>query len=266
MNRGNNLANEISSLEIKYREAEETITKLNAQLEDLITAKNEHDDQLIAKFAKLLNEKKLKIRNQQRLLATSNVNEAKRKYWYSSTASYSSAALTLLNTVAQLEAANEGKIPRKPNASRKSKRKAEEAPPTDSESDDAFDTMDIDKPTDNKVNNNEAEVYPEATASEDDRQSTPEPLEEETASEDEDGDEEISVPPPPAPSKKKPESSQPSSQREGSSRSSRTPTAGPSSPPPRRELPFARRKANPPPAAKSAEEENAGDTTSDDEL
>lgn len=94
MERGNSLANEISSLKTKYREAEETITKLNAQLEDLITAKNEHDDQLIAKFAKLLNEKKLKIRNQQRLLATANVNEAKRKYQCTSVASFFPSVLT----------------------------------------------------------------------------------------------------------------------------------------------------------------------------
>lgn len=92
--RGNSLADEISSLKTKYREAEETITKLNAQLEDLITAKNEHDDQLIAKFAKLLNEKKLKIRNQQRLLATANVNEATREYHCPSIASFVPSELT----------------------------------------------------------------------------------------------------------------------------------------------------------------------------
>lgn len=239
VNRGNKLASEILTLETRYREAEETITKLNSQLEDLITAKNEHDDQLIAKFAKLLNEKKLKIRNQQRLLATANVNEAK---------------------LAQVEAANVGKKPRKASASRKSKRKAEESLPTDSESEDAFDTMDIDRPTDNKEKHNEEDPDLEATASEDDRQSTPEPLEDETASE----DEEPSAPPPQ--STKKSEASQSSSQREGSSRSSRTAAAEPSSPPPRRELPFARRKANPAPAASPAVKEDASDTTSDDEL
>lgn len=61
----------------KYRAAEETIAKLNAQLENLVQAKNDHDDQLIAKFVQLLNEKKLKIRNQQRLLASANIDTSK---------------------------------------------------------------------------------------------------------------------------------------------------------------------------------------------
>lgn len=57
--------------------AEETIGKLNTQLEELIQAKTDHDDQLIAKFVQLLNEKKLKIRNQQRLLASAKVDSNK---------------------------------------------------------------------------------------------------------------------------------------------------------------------------------------------
>jgi predicted nuclease with TOPRIM domain len=77
--RADALAQEISGLRTKYKSAEDTISQLNSRLEELVQAKNEHDDQLIAKFAKLLNEKKLKIRNQQRLLATADVNSAKRK-------------------------------------------------------------------------------------------------------------------------------------------------------------------------------------------
>lgn len=60
--------------------AEETITKLNTQLEDLVQAKNDHDDQLVAKFVQLLNEKKLKIRNQQRLLASANIDTNKGRH------------------------------------------------------------------------------------------------------------------------------------------------------------------------------------------
>ncbi|EEP79223.1 predicted protein [Uncinocarpus reesii 1704] len=103
----NDVSNEVFSLKAKYRDSESTISHLNAQLEELIQAKKEHDDQLIAKFAQLLNEKKLKIRNQQRLLATAKVDPAK---------------------VAELEAANTGKKPRKADASRKTKRKAQEPP------------------------------------------------------------------------------------------------------------------------------------------
>ncbi|KAK5176165.1 hypothetical protein LTR16_011223, partial [Cryomyces antarcticus] len=48
---------------------QKTIAQLTTQLDDLVTAKKEHEDALIAKFAELLNAKKLKIRDQQRLLA-----------------------------------------------------------------------------------------------------------------------------------------------------------------------------------------------------
>ncbi|KAL1958337.1 hypothetical protein VTO42DRAFT_4654 [Malbranchea cinnamomea] len=242
--RANDLANEITNLKAKYRQAEETIHQLTSQLEDLIQAKNEHEDQLIAKFAKLLNEKKLKIRNQQRLLATAKIDSEK---------------------LAQLEAADAGKKHRKPDASRKSKRKAEEELPTESQSEDSFDTMEVDTKAEDEVDN-------EATASEPERESTPQPLEDETASEDE---EEIAAPSSPPPSKKSDSTSkqeeneapsQSASQRVPPTRSPRAPAARPtSSPPPRRELPFARRKANPPPAKEPAPESGDG-TTSDDEL
>lgn len=75
--RADELEDELASLAAKYDAVESTIKKLNLQLEELIKAKTEHDDQLIAKFAQLLNEKKLKIRNQQRLLASVNIDPAK---------------------------------------------------------------------------------------------------------------------------------------------------------------------------------------------
>jgi hypothetical protein len=59
---------ELASLSLRYRSQEETIKKLNEQLEDLIKAKADHDNALLEKFAELLNTKKLKIRDQQRLL------------------------------------------------------------------------------------------------------------------------------------------------------------------------------------------------------
>lgn len=86
VSRANNLNEEITSLKVKYREAESTIKQLNSQLEELITAKNDHDDQLIGKFVQLLNEKKLKIRNQQRLLATAKIDPA--KGWSSQSCSF----------------------------------------------------------------------------------------------------------------------------------------------------------------------------------
>ncbi|KAJ5775969.1 uncharacterized protein N7511_000980 [Penicillium nucicola] len=64
------LEQQVSSLNSRYRVAEDTIHKLNKQLEELMQAKNQHETQLVANFTQLLNEKKLKIRNQQRLLAS----------------------------------------------------------------------------------------------------------------------------------------------------------------------------------------------------
>ena len=59
---------ELTSLRLRYRSQEETIKKLDQQLEDFIKVKVEHDNALLEKFAELLNAKKLKIRDQQRLL------------------------------------------------------------------------------------------------------------------------------------------------------------------------------------------------------
>merc|ERR1711939_405777 len=46
---------------------------LNQQLEDLVKAKKDHEDELLKKFAALLNTKNLKIRDQQRLLAGAKI-------------------------------------------------------------------------------------------------------------------------------------------------------------------------------------------------
>ncbi len=70
---------EVASISAKYQEQQEVLTKLNEQLEGLIKAKEEHEEILLEKFMKLLNEKKLKIRDQQRLLAGAKVDPAKRK-------------------------------------------------------------------------------------------------------------------------------------------------------------------------------------------
>ena len=156
--------------------------------------------------------------------------------------------------VAQLEAANAGKQSRQPGASKLPKRKAEKEAPTDSESEDAFGTMDVDR--NNASTNKDANAQDDVTESEgEERQSTPEPLEDETASEDEEG--ETAGPPPQPPRNKK--SSEAPARDEG----------GSSEPPPRRELPFARRggKDKAAPAAQELEKPGNGDSTdSDDEL
>ena len=72
--RGTVLEAEVQDLTVKYEEQGKTMEKLNKQLEDLIEAKKSHEDALLGKFRELLNAKKLKIRDQQRLLAGAKVD------------------------------------------------------------------------------------------------------------------------------------------------------------------------------------------------
>ncbi|KAJ5238689.1 hypothetical protein N7468_003308 [Penicillium chermesinum] len=68
---------QVMGLNDRCRVAEDTINRLKEQLEDLLQAKDQHEQQLMASFAHLLNEKKLKIRTQQRLLASATVDPVK---------------------------------------------------------------------------------------------------------------------------------------------------------------------------------------------
>ena len=72
--RGNSLASEVQSLQQRYNEQDATIVTLNQQLSDLVKAKEDHETALLEKFRELLNEKKLKIRDQQRLLAGAKID------------------------------------------------------------------------------------------------------------------------------------------------------------------------------------------------
>ena len=74
LQRSDSLENEVQDLTAKYEEQSATIAKLNEQLMDLIKAKKEHEEALLQKFRELLNSKKLKIRDQQRLLAGAKVD------------------------------------------------------------------------------------------------------------------------------------------------------------------------------------------------
>lgn len=68
--RSNGLDSEVQDLTSKCHEQSKKMEKLNNQLEDLIKAKREHEESLLQKFRELLNTKKLKIRDQQRLLTS----------------------------------------------------------------------------------------------------------------------------------------------------------------------------------------------------
>ncbi|KAJ5635441.1 uncharacterized protein N7484_008754 [Penicillium longicatenatum] len=75
--RAGELESQVIDLTDRVHAAEDTVQKLNEQLEELMRAKTQHEVQLVANFVQLLNEKKLKIRTQQRLLASATMDPTK---------------------------------------------------------------------------------------------------------------------------------------------------------------------------------------------
>ena len=61
----------------KVQTVEDSLKELKDQLDELIKTKEEDETELLEKFRDLLNEKKVKIRQQQRLLASANVDPDK---------------------------------------------------------------------------------------------------------------------------------------------------------------------------------------------
>ncbi|KAI1084084.1 hypothetical protein F5B20DRAFT_365070 [Whalleya microplaca] len=107
-----------ASAKVQY--LENSFQELKGQLDELIKTKEEDETQLLEKFRDLLNEKKVKIRQQQRLLASANVDPEK-----------------LANV-----GASQGTRKRAAEASRTSKRKVKEESES---SDDGFEEMDVDQ-------------------------------------------------------------------------------------------------------------------------
>lgn len=103
--KASNLETALRDLDVKYQDQSKISQKLREQLDDLIEAKTEHEKRLLEKFQALLNAKKLKIRDQQRLLATAKVDSRK---------------------AAQIRDARRSQAPRRPESSRAAKRKANE--------------------------------------------------------------------------------------------------------------------------------------------
>ena len=68
------LRSQLDGLQLSMRAQQDQVAKLSRQLESLVQAKKDHEEQLLLKFAALLNTKKLKIRDQQRELMTRRVN------------------------------------------------------------------------------------------------------------------------------------------------------------------------------------------------
>lgn len=150
------LRSELTPLEKSYKGTQETIKSLEKKLDELLAAKAAHEDALMSKFAALLNEKKVKVRNQQRLLSTAKIDPKKLK-----------------NVRETVDDAGKGTAHRG-----KGKRRAKNLPP-ESDSSDSFETMRPKLPAADK-----RQDHPQQTES--DRQTT----ETETETESDTGNEE----------------------------------------------------------------------------
>ncbi|KAI0394954.1 hypothetical protein F5Y17DRAFT_425450 [Xylariaceae sp. FL0594] len=71
------MAEELAAAKGQVEALENSVAELRKQLDDFITSKAEDETQMLEKFRDLLNAKKLKIRQQQRLLAAASVDPAK---------------------------------------------------------------------------------------------------------------------------------------------------------------------------------------------
>lgn len=234
---------DLTSTATRAGELESAVTELKNQLEELILAKQSDESVMLEKFRDLLNEKKVKIREQQRILASGSVGPAP------------AAPAAQVKVEAEDEEIS-GSSRRAPKASRPSKRKAAQAvePDDDAESDNAAEKMDVDK------NQAEDDSEEEQTTDSDATGSRPD---------DDDDDDDDNEPPQRGknqmPSRKKPSPEPARSRRQapasakpaGASKKAADP---PQAPPPKRSLPFGLGKA------KKAAAQDEGSETDDDEL
>ncbi|KAI1820660.1 hypothetical protein F4861DRAFT_50974 [Xylaria intraflava] len=116
---------ELADAFTKAESLKNSVSELKAQLENFITTKEEDETQLLEKFQDLLNEKKLKIRQQQRLLDAAKADPEK---------------------IANLGSGGDDDTHRNAGPSRSRKRKVLVKEEDDDESDDGFERMNIDKP------------------------------------------------------------------------------------------------------------------------
>ncbi|UQC74582.1 uncharacterized protein CLUP02_01233 [Colletotrichum lupini] len=210
----------LASTTAKASKLEESVRELKAQLDELVAAKEADESELLERFRDLLNEKKVKIRQQQKLLASASVEPEK-----------------LAQVQQSSQAAVRGHAAAK---SRPGKRKTAPAPVDDADSSEESEgKMDVD------------EVKEQVADLSDQQRDTTED-EDETASED-DVDEEPAA----APAPSKPTRSQVSPPPKPKAAAA---PAKKEAPPAKRELPFARKKAAakapPPPAGSETESDD----------
>lgn len=126
---GQNAAeDEVAALKVESEIDKRTIQDLQARVSDFVKIKSEHDEQLLAKFVLLLNEKKLKIRNQQRILKAAGVDNTKLKELHLTLKGEQTTSRT----------------------SRSGKRGHQGDEEDENSSSDAFEIMDVDGPTDRR--------------------------------------------------------------------------------------------------------------------
>lgn len=71
----------IETIEAQLATQAETIGKLQSQLDSIVNAKAEHEGVLLHKFTELINSKKVKIRDQQRVLGTAKIDPDAGEYY-----------------------------------------------------------------------------------------------------------------------------------------------------------------------------------------
>jgi hypothetical protein len=124
----------VAKLSVKSSEAETAVTQLQSQLKELIKAKDEDETALLRKFRDLLNEKKIKIREQQQALALLSTNP-----------SMAGQSQPPQAVEVEVEPPKSRKPARQAGNSRTSKRKAPASRRVEESDDDAaVDTMDVD--------------------------------------------------------------------------------------------------------------------------
>jgi hypothetical protein len=132
---------ELADLKSRASSEQETIAKLNAQLDDFIKTKNETETAMLRQFMQLLNEKKRKIRDQSRLLAGAKVDSALGMLCLSTQPD----TTDMVFTATTVQASRRDTKPRKAGASRESKRKAPERTETKPKPTSDSDQMEIDE-------------------------------------------------------------------------------------------------------------------------
>jgi hypothetical protein len=165
----------LTDLKARVSSEQDTIAKLNAQLDDFIKTKNDTETAMLQQFMELLNEKKMKIRDQSRLLAGAKVDKSAGK---SSLAILRSPDVSNTTSAANVQSARDTTKTRKPGASRTSKRKAPaQAASPDLAPDSDSDQMEIDQAKTEEQDDDEAPepVTPEQSDNETDEEDEPAP-------------------------------------------------------------------------------------------